>query len=126
MLTAVAAFAEAFVNPMSPLLILTAAMLVPQPSLVRCLAAALGCGLGLLAYLDDRAGPLPLAMLGGAAALLLHAEIALHLILPVLRWLRHCVVTTWELAWLAITMVRRLWVRDRPGSPLPPEKDGMP
>lgn len=126
MLTAIAAFAEAFVNPVAPLLVLAAALLLPHRWLVRGLAGLLGCGLAFLAYLDERATVLPLALLGGALALLLHAEIALHLIVPVLRWLHHCVVTAWELAWLVRAMLGRLWWRARPSSPLPPGKDGTP
>jgi hypothetical protein len=126
LLTAVAAFAEAFVNPVAPLLALTAALFVPRPWLVRGLAALVGSVLAVLAHLDEPATVMPMAMLGGSLALLLHAEIALHLILPVLRWLRHCVVTAWELLWLARAVLGRLWLRARPGGSLPPEKDGAP
>ena len=82
--------------------------------------------LALLASLDDGTGELPLAMVGAVLALLLHAEIALHLILPGLRWLRHCVVTAWELAWLVLAMMGRLLSRPRSRSPAPPEKDRAP
>ena len=126
MLTTVAAFAEAFVNPAMPLLILAAALLMPHAWLVRCLAVTLGFGLGLLAWLGERASVLPLAMLGATLALLLHAEIALHLIVPTLRWLRRCVVTTWELLGLVRTMLGRLWPRPRPDGPAPPGKDETP
>ena len=70
---------------------------------------------------------LPLAMVGGALAFLLHAEIALHLILPGLRWLWRCMTTGWELAWLVLAMLGRLWPpRSRPGGGAPPEKDRTP
>ena len=105
MLTAIAAFAEAFTNPLAPLLALGAA---------------------LLAGLDDGFGEPPLAMVGAVLALLLHTEIALHLILPGLRWLRHCVVTAWDLAWLVLAMMSRLLPRPRSHGPAPPEKDRAP
>ena len=63
-----------------------------------------------------------LAMLGAVLALLLHTEIALHLILPMLRWLRHCVATTWELGWLMLAMMSRLWVRSPPRAPSAPRQ----
>jgi hypothetical protein len=123
LLTAVAAFAEAFVNPAVALLVLLAALGLPRAWQVRCLAAILGCGLGLLAWLGERASVLPLAMLGGALALLLHAEIALHLLAPALRWLARCVVTAWELLGLLRAMLARLWPRPRPEPPEPPGPD---
>lgn len=123
MLTAIAAFAEAFVNPLAPLLVLAAALFVPRRWLVRAIAAAVGCVLAILANLELGPGELILAMLGAVLALLLHTEIALHLILPMLRWLRHCVTTTWELGWLMLAMMSRLRVRSPPRAPLPPDKD---
>lgn len=126
MLTAIAAFAEAFVNPLAPLLVLGAALLVPRRWLLRMAAGAVGCVLALLANLEEGAGELSVAMLGATVALLLHTEIALHLILPGLRWLRHCVATAWELTWLVFAMVGRLWSRPRPHGSAPPEKDRAP
>ena len=126
MLTAIAAFAEAFTNPLAPLLALGAALLVPYGWLARLVAGMAGCLLALLAGLDDGFGEPPLAMVGAVLALLLHTEIALHLILPGLRWLRHCVVTAWDLAWLMLAMMSRLLPRPRSHSPAPPEKDRAP
>ena len=126
MLTAIAAFAETFVNPLAPVLTLGMALVLPSRWQVRLVAGAAGCVFATLANLDLGPADLAMAMLGGALALLLHAEIALHLILPGLRWVRHCVVTTWELAWLVFAMFGRLWARPRPQAPAPREKDGAP
>ena len=126
MLTAIAAFAETFTNPLAPVLALGAALLVPYGWLARLVAGMAGCLLALLAGLDDGFGEPPLAMVGAVLALLLHTEIALHLILPGLRWLRHCVVTAWDLAWLVLAMMSRLLPRPRSHGPAPPEKDRAP
>jgi hypothetical protein len=125
-LTAIAAFAEAFTNPLAPLLVLGIALLVGKPWLVRALAVGAACVLALVAHLDHTGGEFVLAMLGAAAALLLHAEILLHLILPGLRWLWRCLVTASELAWLMLAMLRTLWHRPRPRAPSPPKKDRTP
>ncbi len=123
MLTAIAAFAEAFVNPLAPALMLGAALLVPARWQVRVAAVGLGGLLALPARLGVGYGELSLAMLGAMLALLLHAEIALHLVLPFLRWIRNCAVAAWELAWLVLTMLRRLWHRPALGRSPPPGKD---
>lgn len=125
-LTAIAAFAEAFVNPLAPLLALGAAFLVANRWRVRAILAGAGCLVPLAGHLDQGVVPLALAMLGAATAFLLHAEIALHLIVPVLRWSWRCLVTAWELAWLTLAMFRSLMYRARPRRPAPPEKDRTP
>jgi hypothetical protein len=123
LLTAIAAFAEAFVNPLAPLLVLAAALFLRRRWLVHAIAAVVGCLLGILANLELGPGDLVLAMLGAILALLLHTEIALYLVLPALRWLRHCAATTWELGWLMLAMMSRLWARSPPQIPSPPDKD---
>jgi hypothetical protein len=117
LLTAIAAFAEAFVNPLAPILAFALAVLVQRPAYVRLMAGA--CGALLSAFADLHSGPvdLGLALTGGAAALLLHAEIVLHLILPLLRWVRRCLVAAWELTWLVLSVMSRLIRRGEPGSP---------
>jgi hypothetical protein len=120
-LTAIAAFAEAFVNPVAPLLALGIALLVARTWLVRVLAAGVGCVLPVAAHLEHAGVELVLAMLGAASALLLHAEIALHLVLPAIRWAWRCLVTTWELALLMLAMLRRLWPPTHRQPPAPPE-----
>ena len=123
-LTAIAAFAEAFVNPVAPLLVLGAALLVANPWLVRAWAAVIGGLMPLASRLGEDGTELALAMLGAAAAALLHAEIALHLIVPVLRWTGRCLVTAWELGWLMLAMLHTLWRSLRRQPPAPPGKDG--
>jgi hypothetical protein len=126
-LTAIAAFSEAFVNPIVPLLTLALASLVARRWLVRALAAAAGCAGALATHLGDPAGALALETAGSAAAWLLHGEIALHLVLPALRWLYRFVTTAWELAWLMLAMLRGLlWRRHRQDPPGPTEKDRTP
>jgi hypothetical protein len=126
LLTAIAAFAEAFANPLAPVLALGAALLVPNRRLLRIVAGAAGVLLAFVAHIEDGPGDRALAMLGAASALLLHTEIALHLILPGLRWLWRCVATAWELAWLVLVMMGRLWARPRRHGPGSPEKDRAP
>jgi hypothetical protein len=132
LLTAIAAFAEAFVNPLAPAVALALALLLPgRGGLVRLAAGGAGCVLGSAAHLGEGLGVLLLSALGGAAALLLHAEIALHLIAPLLRWLRHCLVTGWELVGLAAAALLRLLrgpgeagrAPPPPPSPSPPGED---
>ena len=126
MLTAIAAFSEAFVNPIVPLLTLTTAFLVARRWLVRVLAGAAGCALSVIAHLDEAAGEVALMAAGSASAFLLHGEISLHLVLPTLRWLHRFVTTAWELAWLALAMLRRLWRPRRPHAPGPTKEDRTP
>lgn len=126
MITAIAAFAEAFINPLAPLLALGTASFVHSQWLLRLVAALAGCLLALMAHFGAGFAELSLSMLGAALALLLHAEIALHLILPGLRWLRRCAATAWQLAGLVLAMTSRLWPRPRPDGPAPPRKDRTP
>ncbi len=123
MLTAIAAFAEAFVTPIAPLLALAIALLVPTAWLARVLIAAAGALLPLAAHVEHSGAELVLTMLGAAVALLLHAEIVLDLVLPILRWLRRCLVAAWELAWLMLAMMHGLYRRPRGRRPAPPGKD---
>ena len=82
--------------------------------------------LAVLTNHEEGANELILSMLGAALALLLHAEIALQLTLPGLRWLLRCVATGWELAWLVLAMMGRLLSRARRPAAAPPEKDRVP
>jgi hypothetical protein len=125
-LTAIAAFAEAFVNPLAPLLALGAALVVANHWRVRAILAGAGCLVPLAGHLDEGFAVLAPAMLGAAAAFLLHAEIALHLVFPVLRWTWRCLVTAWELVWLTLAIFRSLLHRAHPRRPQPPEKDRTP
>ena len=120
MLTAIAAFAEAFTNPLAPLLVLGLALLVARPWLVRALAVGAGCVLSLAGPPRARAGgELVLSMLGAAAALLLHAEIAAA---PDPARAALAVALSWSppgsWAWLMLApMLRTLWHRPRrPGT----------
>jgi hypothetical protein len=98
LLTAVAAFAEAFGNPVAPALVLCLAVLVPRPGWVRAAAAALGCAMAVPALLlATTAAEAALTLAGAAAALLLYAEVMLHLVLPCFRFGWRCVTTAWDL-----------------------------
>ena len=90
MLTAIAAFAEAFVNPLAPILALVSALMIRRPAVVRIGAALAGGLTGVPGHLGEVPLHLLWSMLGAAAAWLLHAEIALHLIAPLLRWMARC------------------------------------
>ena len=119
MLTAIAAFAEAFVNPLAPILALVSALMVPRPPVIRVGAALAGALTGLPGHLGEVPPQLLWSMLGAAAAWLLHAEIALHLIAPLLRWTARCVQAGWEITWLALVVARR-YLREAPSEPDPP------
>jgi hypothetical protein len=98
LLTATAAFAEAFGNPIAPALVLCLALLLPRPRWVRAAAAALGCAMAVPTLLPAAtAAEAALALAGAVAALLLYAEVALHLVLPCFRFGWRCAVTAWEL-----------------------------
>jgi hypothetical protein len=119
LLTAIAAFAEAFVNPVAPILMLVSALTIRRQAAVRVVAVLVGILTGLPGHLDEAPLHILLSMLGAAAAWLLHAEIALHLIAPLLRWAARCVQAGWEIALLALAVARR-YLRKAPSTPGPP------
>lgn len=121
MLTAVAAFAEAFVNPFTPLLVVGLALLTRRAVLVRTAAVLAGSVMGVIGHLLDVTSELVWSVLGAVAAWLLHAEIALHLVAPALRWTARCVLSMWEIAWLTFAVARRYLPGGRPGSGRPPQ-----
>ncbi|MFO1049242.1 MAG: hypothetical protein U1E52_15270 [Geminicoccaceae bacterium] len=121
MLTAVAAFAEAFVNPLTPLLVVGLALLIRRAALVRAAALLVGGVVGVVGHLLDVTSELAWSVLGAVAAWLLHAEIALHLVAPALRWMVRCVLSLWEITWLAFAVARRYLRGDRPEAGRPPE-----
>lgn len=120
MLTAIAAFAEAFANPIPPLLVLGLALLARRAGLVRMVAALAGAAMGVVGHLLDVTSELVWSVLGAVAAWLLHAEIALHLVAPALRWLARCVLSLWEITWLAFAVARRYLRGGRPDAGRPP------
>jgi hypothetical protein len=98
LLTAIAAFAEAFGNPVAPALVLGLALLLPRAGWVRAAAAALGCAMAVPILLTaTTAAEAALTLAGAVAALLLYAEVMLHLVLPCFRFGWRCAVTAWEL-----------------------------
>lgn len=123
MLTAVAAFAEALTHPVALGLAFALALLVRDPGRLRLALALVGAALTLPGLsTHDGGGPLTMvsAMLGGIAALLLLAELMLHLVLPVCRLAWHLVLTAWHvLQHLAAVAARagRAMVDDRPPAP---------
>lgn len=121
MLTAIAAFAEAFVNPLTPLLVVGVALLSRRAVLVRAVAVLAGGVMGTVGHLLDVTSELPWSVLGAVAAWLLHAEIALHLVAPAVRWLVRCVLSLWEITWLAFAVARRYLRGGRPDAGPPPE-----
>ena len=86
MFTAPAAFAEAFGNPLAPALVLCLALLLTKPWHLRSGAAALGCLAALpeLAFATS-ATEVALGLLGAVVAMLLYAEVMLHLVLDTLN-----------------------------------------
>lgn len=120
MLTAIAAFAEAFANPISPLLVLGLALLTRRAGLVRMVAALAGAATGIVGHLLDVTSDLVWSVIGATAAWLLHAEIVLHLVAPALRWAARCVLDLCEIAWLTFAVARRYLHRGPPGSGRPP------
>jgi hypothetical protein len=122
LLTAVAAFAEAFGNPIAPALVLCLALLVPRAGWVRVAAAALGCAMAVPTLpFATTAAEAALTLAGAVAALLLYAEVMLHLVLPCFRFGWRCAVTAWELCRLAAGFLFRA-VGESPGS----ERAGAP
>ena len=119
MLTAIAAFAEAFVNPLAPTLALVSALMVRRPAVVRVGAVVAGALTGLPGHLGEVPLHLLWSMLGAAGAWLLHAEIALHLIAPLLRWAARCVQAAWEIVLFALAVARR-YLHGAPSEPDPP------
>jgi hypothetical protein len=121
LLTAVAAFAEAFGNPVAPALVLCLAILVPRPGWVRAAAAALGCALAVPALLlATTAAEAALTLAGAVAALLLYAEVTLHLVLPCLRFGWRCAVAAWELCRLLVGFLFRAGGGSGGGEPAGP------
>lgn len=106
MFTALAAFADAFGNPMAPAIVLALALLLTRPLQLRIAAVVLGClsALPTLA-ITTSAAELALALLGGIVALLLYAELMLHLVLPGLRFAGRCVLAVGSLSLLAVRTV---------------------
>lgn len=128
MLTAIAAFAEAFANPLAPALVLGLALLRVRPAMLRLASAGLG---GVLALPHLAAGTeIAPGLAGSIAAMLLYAELTLHFVLPAFRFVRRCLVVTWELTVIVTMMLSHLRRRSRllpPVSgdkpPPPPPKD---
>ena len=121
MLTAVAAFAEAFVNPLTPLLVVGLVLLIRRAALVRAAALLVGGVVGVVGHLLDVTSELAWSVLGAVAAWLLHAEIAIHLVAPALRWLLRCVLSLCEITWLAFAVAHRYLRGGRPDAGRPPE-----
>jgi hypothetical protein len=98
LLTAIAAFAEKFANPVALALVLSLAFLLPRPGQLRLAAALLGLVLALPELV-----PLPplaeaaLTGLGAMAATLLHAELALFFVLPACRLAQRLLKASWQL-----------------------------
>ena len=126
MLTAVAAFAESFANPLAPVLVLGLALLLTSANALRLAAAVVG---GLLALPH-----LPLAstaevawlLLGSIAAPLLYVELTLHFVMPGLRFAKRCLVVARELIGITAMMLpqlRRRALRRRPGDEPPTPED---
>lgn len=86
LLEAIAAFAEVFTNPAVPVVVLGVGFLLPQAGRLRLAALVLGPVFAVPALLLE---PTPLtaaaAILGSCAAVLLHAEVVLHFVLPACR-----------------------------------------
>jgi hypothetical protein len=86
LLEAIGAFAEVFTNPVVPVVVLGVGFLLPQASRLRLAALLLGLVFAVPALLQE---PAPLAaaaaILGSCAAVLLHAEVVLHFVLPICR-----------------------------------------
>lgn len=125
MLTAIGAFAEAFVNPVVPALALALALWVRRPKVVRLTALLAGGLSGLVGQALGVHGETAWPALGTAAAWLLHAEIALHLVAPALRWCWRCLTTLWEIATLALGVARRQ-LRGSPSGPREPPEGEQP
>lgn len=125
MLTAVGAFAEAFVNPFAPALMLALALWVRRPGVVRLVALLVGGLTGVLGHLADMLGEIIWSALGSAAAWLLHAEIMLHLVAPILRWCWRCLTAVWEITTLAFAVARR-HLRGPPSDPCEPPHGEQP
>lgn len=125
MFTALAAFAEAFGNPLAPALVLCAALLLTNPWHLRAAATALGClsALPELA-LATSATEVALGLLGASIALVLYAEVMLHLVLPCLRLAWRCALAAWALAGLATRAVLTAAIQPvaPPSGPEPPEE----
>jgi hypothetical protein len=109
LLTAIAAFAETFANPLAPVLVLCFALLLTSPALLRLVAAGLGSVLALPHVTGGPADEIALAMVGSTTALLLYAELMLFFVLPALRLGKRCVYAAWDLAaWIASMLLHRL------------------
>ncbi len=102
MFTALAAFAEAFGNPLAPALVLCLALALTNSWHLRAGAAVLGClsALPELAFATS-AAEVFLGLLGAMVAMALYAELMLHLVLPCLRFAWRCALAAWALAELA-------------------------
>jgi hypothetical protein len=99
--TALTAFAEAFGNPLAPVLVLCLALLLTNPWHLRSAAAALGC-LSALPELTfaPSVTAVALGLFGAIIALVLYAEVMLHLVLPCLRFAWRCTQALWALTGL--------------------------
>lgn len=102
MFTALAAFADAFGNPLAPALVLCLALLLSNTWHLRSAAVALGC-LSALPELPfaASAAEVVLGLSGAIVALVLYAELMLHLVLPCGRFAWRCALAAWALAGLA-------------------------
>jgi hypothetical protein len=108
LITVVGAFAEAFGNPVAPALVLCLAILLPRPGPLRAACATLGGAMavpGLLAAAS--ASEAGLILVGSVAAVLLYAEVMLHLVLPCCRFAWRCATTSWELLGLVLAFLLR-------------------
>ena len=123
MLTAIGAIAEAFVTPFAPIIALALALWVRRPAIVRLVALTGGGLMGIMGHALGVLGELVGAALGSAAAWVLHAEIALHLVAPVVRWCWRCLTAIWEITTLAFAVARRHLRGAHADPPEPPRRE---
>jgi hypothetical protein len=122
-ITAIAAFAATFVNPLAGGMIVALALLLPAAWSLRAAAASIGAG---LAYVElPAAPPIPevaAALAGAVLAALLWAELALHFVLPGCRFGCRLARRTGELLMLAAAAL--LALAGKPGSAAASGHDG--
>lgn len=129
-MTAIAAFAAAFTSLAGFGIVVLLACLLPRAGLVRLAALAAGAVMGIAeAMAGGSAAELLLLPLGGMVASLLHAEIMLHLVLPLCRFGWRAFLLVVELAGDVAAFLLRAGRRHRaagkdqaPPSAPPPER----
>lgn len=104
LLEAIAAFAEVFTNPAVPVVVLGVGFLLPQAGRLRLAALLLGLVFAVPALLLE---PAPVAaaaaILGSCAAVLLHAEVVLHFVLPACRLVWRVTLAALRMAAMVLT-----------------------